>query len=252
MLQFATEVKEQTPRFVSPLHFPQTVGNYAAGALARTLKLNGPNVTLGGGSHAGLAAIAEAVRLLTNGRAELILAGGTDAVSPALLTAMIDAGQADPNGPFASQPAEGACFCCLETESCARQRGAAILARISIADDPPATEMIAGEFTGHADRDSQEVDAMRKLARPAGDGCFLSPRHLVANAFAATAAAQLAVAAIALTDRKAARWQLENTDAVAPLVDLSPVHEEISAALVVSARDQNDRRTILRIERTDT
>ncbi len=43
MIQFANEVRAQTARFVSPIHFPQTVGNYISGALAREWAIRGPN-----------------------------------------------------------------------------------------------------------------------------------------------------------------------------------------------------------------
>ena len=33
MIQFANDVREQTARFVSPIHFPQTVGNFISGDL---------------------------------------------------------------------------------------------------------------------------------------------------------------------------------------------------------------------------
>jgi 3-oxoacyl-(acyl-carrier-protein) synthase len=248
MLRFATEVKQQTPRFVSPLHFPQTVGNYAAGAVARALKINGPNITLGGGSRSGLAAVAEAVRLLNGGKADLIIAGGADAVSPSLLRAMMDADQADPNGPFASQPAEGACFFCLESESSAITRGANTMARITIPVEPPPSLLISGHFIGRLDQDRNEMNTLHELVRPAETALFLSARHQLANAFAASGAAQLALAAVALRRRSAPILHPEETVTDGPIKPHNEIPPGFTAALVVSAPDRNGRRTILRIE----
>ncbi|UCG32611.1 MAG: hypothetical protein JSU68_13215 [Phycisphaerales bacterium] len=248
MLQFATEVKRQTPRFVSPLHFPQTVGNYAAGALARALKINGPNITLGGRSQSGLAAVAEAVRLLQCDAADLILAGGADAVSPALLRAMIAADQADPDGPFATRPAEGACLFCLESESSARRRGANRMARLTVPSEPPPSQLISGHFVGRPEQDRNEMNTLRQLVRPAGTTLFLSARHQLANACAATGAAQLALAALALRRRSAPLLQPEETETDAPMTPQNEIPPGLTAALVVSAPDRTGRRTILSIE----
>ena len=56
MIRFAEEVRAQSPRFVSPIHFPETVGNYLAAALARGFGFRGPNLTLAGDS-AGMEAV---------------------------------------------------------------------------------------------------------------------------------------------------------------------------------------------------
>lgn len=79
MIRFAEEVREQSPRFVSPIHFPETVGNYLAGALARSLGLRGANLTVCGGTSVGVEAFAEAVLLMLCGRADLMFVGGYDA-----------------------------------------------------------------------------------------------------------------------------------------------------------------------------
>lgn len=42
MIDFANEVRQQSPRFVSPIHFPQTVGNYIAGALCAPMTSAAP------------------------------------------------------------------------------------------------------------------------------------------------------------------------------------------------------------------
>ena len=85
MIDFAEEVRDQSARFVSPIHFPQTVGNYIAGALSRAYKIQGPNLTLSTGAGAGLEAISTACALLADGAADVALAGGTEVLSDALV-----------------------------------------------------------------------------------------------------------------------------------------------------------------------
>jgi 3-oxoacyl-(acyl-carrier-protein) synthase len=120
MMRFATEVREQSARFVSPINFPQTVGNHIAGAMARAFNLRGVNLTLAGPA-AGLAAIHEAVALLAANQADLVLAGGTDELTAEVASALGSSG-----APWS----EGACWFALERESRAAARAAGTLARI--------------------------------------------------------------------------------------------------------------------------
>ncbi len=121
MIQFASEVRDQSPRFVSPIHFPQTVGNYNAGTLARCFGLRGPNLTFSSGASSGLDAIAEAYALLQSDKADIIFAGGTDILTDEIAKAL-------------HQPdrtlSEGACWMVLETLSHAHSRNAKPLALI--------------------------------------------------------------------------------------------------------------------------
>ncbi|MFH0982491.1 MAG: beta-ketoacyl synthase N-terminal-like domain-containing protein [Planctomycetota bacterium] len=125
MIEFANEVRQQTARFVSPIHFPQTVGNYVAGALARAYNLRGPNVTLSSGVASGLDALIEGCRLLRAGEADVVFAGGTDCMSDALAL-----GLAEP-GPDAPRLSEGACLFVLERAEHADRRGVAPLAAVT-------------------------------------------------------------------------------------------------------------------------
>ncbi|MCH7839830.1 MAG: hypothetical protein IID38_06310 [Planctomycetes bacterium] len=85
MIDFADEVRAQSPRFVSPIHFPQTVGNYTAGVLSRAFKIRGPNLTLSTGASAGLQAVANACSLLRDGLADLAIAGGVEVLSEGMV-----------------------------------------------------------------------------------------------------------------------------------------------------------------------
>lgn len=122
MIQFATEVRDQSPRFVSPIHFPQTVGNYNAGTLARCFGLRGPNLTFSSGPSSGLDAIAEAFALLQSGKAEVVFAGGTD-----ILTDEIACALHQPDRTLS----EGACWFVLETLENTLSRNAKPLATIT-------------------------------------------------------------------------------------------------------------------------
>ncbi len=99
MIAFAEEVRAQTARFVSPINFPKTVGNYVAGAMARAFKFTGPNVTVASGAASGLAAVAAACGVLADGVADVMFAGGYDVLSDELVRGLPE----DPTY------AEGAC-----------------------------------------------------------------------------------------------------------------------------------------------
>lgn len=88
MIAFANEVREQSARFVSPIHFPQTVGNYPAGAVGRAFHIRGVNLTLACGVTSGLEAIGEAARLLAEGAADVAIAGGLDVFTEPLARAL--------------------------------------------------------------------------------------------------------------------------------------------------------------------
>ena len=121
MIEFANEVRAQTPRFVSPIHFPQTVGNYIAGALARGFQVRGPNSTIACGVASGLDAIVEGCRLVSTGRAEVVIAGGTNQLSPELAEALTEPG---------SHLSEGACLFTLESKARAGARGVSPMATV--------------------------------------------------------------------------------------------------------------------------
>ncbi len=68
------------PSGAPALLFHSTVGNAAASLVAMERKLRGPNVTISQKEASGLAAIAGAVDLLRESRADAMVAGGVDAV----------------------------------------------------------------------------------------------------------------------------------------------------------------------------
>ncbi len=114
MIDFANDVREQSARFVSPIRFPQTVGNYISGALARANDLRGPASTLARGSASSLDALVEGTALLTSGTADLVIAGGSEKLSAKLVEGLYDR---------AVVFADGACLFILERADHAAKRG---------------------------------------------------------------------------------------------------------------------------------
>lgn len=66
------------PRRVSPLFIPMMIGNMASGNVAIDLSLNGPCIDVVSACASSNNAIGEAFYAIKNGRADIILAGGTE------------------------------------------------------------------------------------------------------------------------------------------------------------------------------
>ncbi len=126
MIHFADDVREQSARFVTPIRFPQTVGNYIAGSLARGFDIRGPNMTLANGVASGLNAIAEAAAILRAGEADVVCAGGVERLTPALAVGLAQAGVVY---------SDGACLFVLERAEDAQRRGVDSLATV-VASQP--------------------------------------------------------------------------------------------------------------------
>lgn len=83
------QVHDQGPLSISPLLFMETVANAHAGQVALALGATGSNVTLSQREASALLATARGANLIEQGRAERVLAGAVDEVSP-ILHAMLD------------------------------------------------------------------------------------------------------------------------------------------------------------------
>jgi len=97
------------PAGASPRLFAATVSNAAAGELAIAYRLAGPSVTVSAGAASGLAALGEAVEVLRAGRADVVVAGGVDALGGALADWLTAAGLS-----FGAPPVEAAAALVLE------------------------------------------------------------------------------------------------------------------------------------------
>jgi 3-oxoacyl-[acyl-carrier-protein] synthase II len=136
------------PEAASPLLFPSSVMNAAAGQLALECQLRGINSTVNHKDASALGAVAMACDQLELGRADALLVGGVDELSVAALTGYraFDGLSASAMRPYSRArdgfaPGEGAAIVLLEREQDARRRGARIrgliIGRGESGDDRP-------------------------------------------------------------------------------------------------------------------
>jgi len=186
MIDFANDVRQQSPRFVSPIRFPQTVGNFISGALSRAYDIRGPNSTIANGSASGLVAIVEGCALLSAGKVDVIFAGGTERLTPTLAT-----GLAEPDVIFS----DGACLFVLERREHAVERGASVLATIVPAVDQLHPEPQGGmkSAEGGARATPSTLDPIRSVAGSReADTIFIE--HWIGRCLGALGAAAVAAA----------------------------------------------------------
>jgi 3-oxoacyl-[acyl-carrier-protein] synthase II len=128
---------EEGEKKVSPLSIPLMMGNAAAGAVTMRHNLHGPSFAPLSACAAGAHAIGEAIELIESGRADAVVAGGSEAALVPLaraafraLDAMSDLGI---SRPFDARRdgfvmGEGAAVLIIEDAEQARERGANIIA----------------------------------------------------------------------------------------------------------------------------
>jgi 3-oxoacyl-[acyl-carrier-protein] synthase II len=136
--EYNQKIVESGPSAASPRLFAYTVSSAAAGEVSIALGVKGANVTMHAGLAAGLQAVGYGFDLIRAGKADIVLAGGADALGPALVTGLDDMGllKREPALPFRNAapgilPAEAAAVTVLESAVCARRRGARPWARIA-------------------------------------------------------------------------------------------------------------------------
>ncbi|MCH8251357.1 MAG: hypothetical protein IID36_02775 [Planctomycetes bacterium] len=205
MIRFAEDVRAQSPRFVSPIHFPQTVGNYVSGALARAYHVRGPNQTLACGAASGLSAVIEGARLLSADMADVVYAGGSDRLSDALALGLDDGSR---------RFAEGACMFVLERADDAKARGATIIATItpppSAEDEATAATAARAEIDAGAASTEEAIVSCATGRRPGG----IDIAHWIGHCFAALGAAAIAAAIGAASGREVPVWSEDDSGAV--------------------------------------
>jgi 3-oxoacyl-[acyl-carrier-protein] synthase II len=129
---------------VSPFMVPSLMANAAAGQVAMQFGLTGPNTCVVTACAAGAHAVGEGYRLIREGLADVVLAGGTEAAIVPITVAAFAQMQAltkNPDPETASRPfdagrdgfvlAEGSCMLVLEREDAARDRSARIYAEVA-------------------------------------------------------------------------------------------------------------------------
>ncbi len=135
---------EHGPSRLTPLLVPLVMPNAAAAFLSIQLGWRGPTICVATACASGSTALGEACRLIRDGSADVVLAGGTDSViTPMGLSAFARLGalsRRNDDPAAASRPfdaardgfvaGEGAAFLLLERADRARRRGAAIFGEI--------------------------------------------------------------------------------------------------------------------------
>ena len=137
-------IREKGPRAIHPLTILKAVINLAPGMLSIKYGFKGPNFGIVNACTSGTSAIGEAFRMIREGRADIMLTGGTEAVITPLSIASFNALRAlscrNEEPQRASRPfdlnrdgfvlSEGAGIVVLESLDHARNRGAQILGEI--------------------------------------------------------------------------------------------------------------------------
>jgi 3-oxoacyl-[acyl-carrier-protein] synthase II len=133
------------PKRVSPFLVPMMLGDMASGQVSMMIGAKGPNFSTVSACATGADSIGEALEMIRRGRADVVIAGGTEAAVCEIGVAGFNSCMAlstrneDPQGasrPFDSDRdgfvlGEGAGLLLLESLDHAEQRGANILAEIS-------------------------------------------------------------------------------------------------------------------------
>ncbi len=143
--QEVLRMQEGGPRRVSPLMVPKGLTNMASGSVAIRLGLRGPNKAVVSACSTANHCIGEAINLIRLGKADIILAGGTESpITPfamAGFSSMRAMSTRNDEPQRASRPfdkdrdgfvmGEGAGIIVIESEEHARARGAEILGEVA-------------------------------------------------------------------------------------------------------------------------
>ena len=124
MLNMTGRVQQRGLRLGSPMIFTHAFINTPAALMSIEYDLRGPNMTHSPGDASSAAALGYALTMMRAGRADLMLAGGAEALAEPLIAAMDETG-------FDGILAEGAAILVLETAEHADARGARPLAELS-------------------------------------------------------------------------------------------------------------------------
>ena len=138
-------IENRGARRVSPQFVPKMISNIAGGHLALRWSLRGPNQTVTSACASATDAIGIAMRLILSGDADIMITGGTEAsITPLTIAGFANMralSQLNSDPQKASRPfdnnrdgfvlGEGSGMLVIETETHAKNRGAAILAELA-------------------------------------------------------------------------------------------------------------------------
>jgi 3-oxoacyl-[acyl-carrier-protein] synthase II len=157
-------------RYINPSRFPLTVSNSAAGYASIWEELRALNVSVSDGNCGALDASACADVMLEQGRAKMLLVGGAEAMSEALLLAFQKLGAEDGSDGRAFL-GEGAALMTLEAPEAAKARAASVLGEVvgyGTAFVPPDRDAVLV----HASQEALEraiADALADAGATGGD-----------------------------------------------------------------------------------
>jgi len=190
-------VQQRGLRAASSTLFPHSFANTPTSLASIEFGIQGPVCTYCSGDTAAAAAIEYAFGMLRTGRADVILAGGAEALSEALFSALDEAGTLA-NGLV---PGEGAGLLVLERESHACGRGAPVLAELmacALATDPEAPDRAAGRAFAQAAREAGLEAVLGAPSRRPGSYGHAFGASAALDACALIAAGLLPAAVVAL------------------------------------------------------
>ena len=182
---FAQGFLRHGPAGLSPMIFPNTVMNAMAATAAIAIGAKAPSITVNQATLAGDLAVARGTRLIVDGHADAVVAGGVDELFPEVYRRLAEMGAlspmqsrapegcrpfaADHNGPVLG---EGATFLVLEELTMARARGARIIAEIAEVawGNVPTAPHTARP--GRVDRDSPAARLVRSCAAERVARCY--------------------------------------------------------------------------------
>jgi 3-oxoacyl-[acyl-carrier-protein] synthase II len=221
MAAFFADYAQKGPRLVKPFLFPHTYANTAVSLAALEWSLRGAHQGFSAGRVSAGHAIVEACDLLREDEADALLAGGAEALGPALFGHLAALGLLKPAEGAGTadgiDPAEAGAMLVLERRGRARERGAterAVVLGAGLGSAPVAAirqalaeaGVAAGDLAaviasanGQPAVDRAEAEALREtIGLPLPP--VIAPARLCGDTLGACAALQTALAALALSD----------------------------------------------------
>ncbi len=186
MAAYGGRVKQRGTRFATPVLFSHAFANTPASLVAIDYRLKGYHATVTSGAASGELAVTTAITALAAGHADLILAGGVEAL--VVNEGSACGGDPDDYDPFAASahpPGEGAAVLLLETVAAAAARHATPRCLLALSDQPEGADLVVLPHVG---------------AGAAPDGAAVCvPSGLYGDAHGASGALAVAVAVAALS-----------------------------------------------------
>ncbi len=185
---FLETLFRQSPEAAPPFEFPNTVANAPASHVSIELGLRGPNTTLAHSEAVAAVGLVLGGLMLQSGRCQSLLLGAVDEWSPYYQAgyAQIGALRSATEGGGGTLLTEGAAALVLEPAVRARERGAAVLARILGAS--------SGSTLGEPYRWVADANALARVIRQALAQAGLDPDGIGSVFLAANGVAALELA----------------------------------------------------------